>query len=504
MRGSLERSITKSIWHREYPNRQRFDRINDNAETDILVIGAGITGLTAAIELAERGHRVILCEAETIGAGTTAASTGHLDAHPETRATDYLLKLGETTARQHTDLRLDAIDRIEKLACPRCDFRRIPAYQYCELESERVELEKDYEAAVKLGLQASWLENIPIPNAKCGYQVSSMARIDCGSYLRQLTDVAVDRGVLIFEKTLVAGPTEEHPTSLKAGDWEIRFKHVVCAVHCNYTDSLTLYAATPAYQTYVIAAKVMQPPADALFWDNSDPYYYTRRLKSGDPSIVLVGGRDHRTGAGQETERLQELETWLHGRFQVSEILERWSGEFFEPVDDFPMIGKVAGKENVWIVTGLSGMGLTWGTAAATLIADAIAGEPHAVMKSLQPSRTGLSSPLVWLGEQATTVANYANRVMPSSKIDLDELESGKGTVGNLDGKYMAICRDQDGCEHRLSPICPHMGGVLHWNEVEQTWDCPVHGGRFTAAGKRIYGPPEIDMQQISAEAVSS
>ena len=99
--------------------------------------------------------------------------------------------------------------------------------------------------------------------------------------------------------------------------------------------------------------------------------------------------------------------------------------------------------------------------------------------------------------EQATATANLAQRVLPASSIVAAELGNGAGTVGKIDGQHTAICRDSAGCEHRLSPICPHMGGVVQWNHAEQTWDCPLHGGRFAANGTRIYGPPESDLENI-------
>lgn len=492
-------SLTQSLWHRDLPVRQKFDRLTGGHRTDVLVIGGGITGLTTAIELADRGYLVTLCEAEVIGSGTTAASTGHLDAHPEMGPTKLIDKLGLEDAKTYTRLRLDAINRIERIADQASDFKRIAAYQYSEHDGDEENLREEWNAAVSLGLDAHWMDSIPISRAACGYRLNSMARVHIGNYLRGLTELAVQKGVTIFEKTLVSGVTEKETHVLKAGDSEVTFDHVVCAVHCNHTGAMTLYAATPPYQSYAIAAHVRDGCDDALFWDNSEPYFYVRLASSHDAKLIIAGGCDHRTGTSDEGQNLRRLEEWLHERFQVEGIAATWSAELFEPVDGLPMIGRGPGKKNAWIATGLSGVGLSWGTAAAALIADGIEGKPILLEKQLDPGRTGLSSPTSWLGEQATTTANYAERVLPSENIETDRIGEGQGKVGKLDGEHVAFCRDEDGCEHRLSPICPHMGGVLHFNEVEHTWDCPVHGGRFTASGERLYGPPESDMEAIDS-----
>lgn len=423
-------AITDSWWMRDKPLPRRFDRLTGRHSTEILIIGAGITGLSTAIELVQRGHRVSLCEAEAIGAGTTAASTGHLDAHPEIEPTALIDQLGVEQARAYTHLRAVAIDQIENLANDGCDFVRVPAYSYSESSRDHGHMREQFEAACQLGLEAEWCEQIPVPRGACGYRMDAMARIDCAAYLIRLTQQAADLGVTIFEQTLVEGPVEEQPTSLAAGSGEIDFEHVVCATHCSYTKGNLLYAATPPYQSYVLAARVKNPPSDALFWDSSNPYFYIRHASSETPNLLLIGGCDHRTG-----------------------------------------------------------------TVAAALIADGIEGKPIALEEDFSPSRLALSSD--WIMEQATVTANLAQRVWPASSIVAAELDKGQGAVGKIDGKHVAVCRDAQGCEHRLSPICSHMGGVVQWNDVEQTWDCPLPGGRFAADGTRIYGPPESDLETI-------
>lgn len=227
----------------------------------------------------------------------------------------------------------------------------------------------------------------------------------------------------------------------------------------------------------------------------------TRRANSNDANLILVGGCDHRTGDGDEAEAKAKLESYVRERFDVKEIVSTWSAELFEPSDGLPIIGKVPGKENVWIATGLSGVGLTWGTAAANLIADQIADRDTPLKEELSPSRFGVSGVVTTIVEQTQSMANYAERLLPGENLEHRHLAPGQGAVGTLAGEHVAICRDRDGCEHRHSPLCTHLGGVVHWNEVEQTWDCAVHGGRFAADGTRIYGPPEDKLKAPGTKA---
>ncbi|MEZ6087472.1 MAG: FAD-dependent oxidoreductase [Pirellulaceae bacterium] len=121
-----------------------FKRLSSTHQTEVLIAGVGITSLTTAIELASRGRTVTVCEAETIGCGTTVASSGHLDALPEMGPKAFLDRWGVQKGTQFTSLRLAAIDRIESLASPDCDFRRLPAYQFSHSSDDCDRLKQEW------------------------------------------------------------------------------------------------------------------------------------------------------------------------------------------------------------------------------------------------------------------------------------------------------------------------------------------------------------------------
>lgn len=484
----------RSAWLEQDESPSSFGRLDENIETDVLVIGGGITGLSVAYELLRRGRRVVVCEANSIGSGTTGGSSAHLDAHPEMMPKQLINQLGLDNAKQYVQWRLAAIDTIHRVAQGQCDFRRLPGYQYTESDKRCDEYRQQCDAARQLGLDAEYLDSVPISMAVCGYRVADMARFDCVAYLRELSARVSEMGGKIFEGTQVESPTESNPVSLHAGDHEIRFSDVVTATHCHFGGAMHLYGLTVPYQSYLLTARVAQPIEDGLYWDDSDPYFYVRRFdEQGD--LILVGGCDHHTGDGDEVAAFERLEDWTRKRFVVDRFHSRWSAELFESVDGLPFIGKAPGTENVYLVTGLSGVGLTLGTAAGELIASLIERGEHPLADTVSPSRMSASSLPTVISEQMPAAKNYLEHVLPAHEVDPGELTAGQGAVGNVDGEFVAICRDRQGQLHRHHPTCPHMGGVVHWNEAEQTWDCPAHGGRFCGDGKRLYGPPESDLK---------
>ncbi|MFO1064387.1 MAG: FAD-dependent oxidoreductase [Pirellulales bacterium] len=472
-----------SYWSKLQDLRSRYPKLEGTERADVVVLGGGITGLSTALELLERGLMVIVLEALTIGAGTTGGSTGHLDCHPERGAREMLDQLGLETARDICAARRTAISKIEHRADGTCDVQRIPAYYYSENGEHRDWAAREMEACEQLGMDVEWTTDVPLPFFATGFRIRDMARLNSTAYVHRLAERVIAHGGKIFEQSRGEGPDGEQPHTMQVGTGVVEFDRLVVAVHSNFTNVQRIYLQIPPYQSYAMAVRVDNPPPDALYWDDAEPYFYTRRALTVDPQVLIIGGCDHRTGMGNPAEAKDKLSTYIHARYQVREVISQWSAELFEPVDGRPIIGLVPGTSNVWIATGLSGVGLTWGTAAGEIIASLVCDGSHKLEHVLSPSRFGLDGLGSLMQAHLATAADYSERVLPAHRFDPAELKPGEGKVGVVDHHFVAVCKDRHGCEHRFSPICTHMGGVVHWNEVEQTWDCPVHGGRFTADG---------------------
>lgn len=397
-------------------------------------------------------------------------------------------------------LRKEAVDVIEKLAGDACDFRRLPAYYYSEKIEDEDSIRKQFEAAETLGLNARWPDSLPALHVATGYRIDDLARMDTLAYALRLADMVINAGGHLFEDTLYQGTKDDDPHQAICGSGIATFSQLVSCVHHNQSQSTKIDFQIPPYQSYALVARINDPFPDVLMWDNVEPYYYTRRLRSDDERRIIVGGCDHRTGMGDPMDAIATLREYVFERYPVDGIEKEWSAELFEPTDGLPLIGRSPSVKNLWVATGLSGVGLTLGTVAGRMIAKQIAGEPTKLEKELSPARFSLRDMGTVVAEQVQTLPVMAERILPAKSVDADSIPAGEGKVGNYNGEHSAVCRDREGNLHVQSPICTHMGGVVRWNPFEQTWDCPLHGGRFSKCGKRIYGPPQESLEKRKAE----
>jgi len=295
-----------------------------------------------------------------------------------------------------------------------------------------------------------------------------------------------------------------------ADDKTITARHVVVATNQPINSGLVLNTKIAAYHTYAFAAEVPQGslPGD-LYWDTLDPYHYIRTQTlhgtDGPAEYVIVGGEDHRTGQADDfKEPWYRLETWAKSRLaglKMRPVKYRWSGQVFETLDGLALIGpEPGGPENILVVTGDSGMGMTHGTIAGLLLPDLISGRPNPWAELFDPRRAPVGAAKTFVEENANTVAQYRDWLTGGDAGSVEQVAPGTGATVREGMKKLAVYCDKEGKCHTMSATCPHMGGVVRWNDAEGTWDCPVHGSRFSPTGKVVHGPAVDNLEKVEAE----
>jgi glycine/D-amino acid oxidase-like deaminating enzyme/nitrite reductase/ring-hydroxylating ferredoxin subunit len=486
--------------------------LSQDLAVDVAVVGAGITGLTAALLLAREGRSVVVLEADRIGAGTTGGTSAHVTQVLDHRAKELISKHGEDGARGVAESTGAALARIASLVAEEgidCGFARVPGYLYAEAREDAAEIDEELEAACRIGLRAERADGLPLPfPVAAAVRFPEQARFHPLAYLAGLAAGVRRGGGRICEQTRALEVHGGERCRIETGRGTVTAGAVLLATHTPAGFDLLQTEIEPM-RSYVLAARLDgQPVPDGLFWDTADPYHYTRRQPSADGDLLVVGGADHKTGADESEESYRALERYLRERWRVASVEHRWSSQFYEPVDGLPFIGASPMGENLLVATGYSGTGLVLATLAAMLVTDRIAGRENRWADLYRTSRV---KPLAG-GPKFLAMNLGAARRFVGDRLGVPELEDlaqvapGDGRVFALDGEKVAVSRTSGGAVHAVSAVCTHMGCIVHWNRAEQTWDCPCHGGRFTPQGEVIEGPPvrPLEPAEIGRLAVAA
>jgi glycine/D-amino acid oxidase-like deaminating enzyme/nitrite reductase/ring-hydroxylating ferredoxin subunit len=502
--------VTKhpSIWIDTAPVPYR-SALQEDLTVDVCIVGAGITGLTAARILKRSGMTVAVVEALSIGGGETGHTTAHLATHHDLYYGDTISKFGEDEARMILESRRAAITQIEELITDdgiSCGYERVPAYLYGEDSSSARELQRELEACQRIGMHAEWVETMPVSYPITGaIRFPNQAQFHPLEYLRGIAERVTGNGSYLFEHTRVTNVDSGSPCRVHTPNGTITCKHVIYATNAPINATGLLITKVAAYRTYAMAFRIDPASAPlALLWDTGDPYHYVRTHRAGDVTFLIVGGEDHKVGTHEneapmapndENAAWARIEGWTRGRFVVGEIAAKWSGQVLEPADGLPYIGKY--DDHVWVATGFSGDGMTNGTMAAMLLSQEILGEKTALAKIYDSKRMPTHGAMEYVRENVDFPKHLVtDRLKPADGDRFREVPAGEGKIIRMGKEKLAVFRDNDGSCHALSPVCTHMGCHVKWNNAESSWDCPCHGSRFDArTGEVLNGPATVALE---------
>jgi len=505
---------TVSHWKRV--RLPRFAALRKACRVDVLVVGGGMTGISAAYLLKKAGRRVALIERDRCAQQDTGNTTAHLTHVTDLRITQLVKRFGRDHAQAVWDAGLAGIEQIrENIAAEKiaCEFRRAPGYLHASLtggKDESRDLKRDAELAAELGFAADFVAAVPVFR-RPGVRFANQAKFHPLRYLAGLVRRIPGRGSHVFERT----EAKEFESGGKGGAITvtadgrvITCERVVIATDVPLTGASSVAAAAlqqtklAPYTSYAIGAVLPDGASpEALFWDTSEPYYYLRIDRVGRGNYAVFGGLDHKTGqTGKTGGKFGELERKLREFFPKAKVDRRWSGQVIESHDGLPLIGETS--EGQFVATGFSGNGITFGTLAAMMIRDAVMGRKNPWRELFSPQRKQIRGGIWNYLSENLEYPYYMvkDRIAASEGKSLRSLKRGQGKVLKLNGKRVAAYRDSAGKATVLSAACTHLGCIVHWNDAESSWDCPCHGSRFGCTGKVLAGPAETPLLRIEVE----
>jgi glycine/D-amino acid oxidase-like deaminating enzyme/nitrite reductase/ring-hydroxylating ferredoxin subunit len=489
---------TASLWSEGVDNPS-YAALAADGEADVVIIGGGITGITAAMLLSAAGKSVMVLEARRIGSGVSHRSTAHVTEAVDTRYKQIEADFGKEGAKLVAESSRAAIETIAELSATLAlpgGLSRRPGYLFTERESEVAPLHEERDAAARAGLAVELLPSAPLPFAtKAALCFPDQAQIHIARYLSGLASAAQARGARIHEQSRVLTIADGDPCTVHLqGGPVVRAKSVFVATHAPL-NRVFLQTKIHAYRSYVMAFQNVGLPR-GLFWDTEDPYHYFSSYEIDGVPWLIVGGEDQKTGTTTATEeRLAKLLEWSRARLPSLPVPSyQWSAQVEEPVDGLPYIGRNSLSDNVYVATGFSGNGITFGTIAARIVADLASGIDNPWADLYAATRVKpIAAAGDFVGENADFPMHFvSDRLHPTEAKSTADIAPGEGKTLRVRGERLAVYRDPKGTLHGVSSVCTHLGCLVKFNPTETTWDCPCHGSRFDVDGEVLDGPATL------------
>ncbi|WP_290797732.1 NAD(P)/FAD-dependent oxidoreductase [Flavihumibacter sp. UBA7668] len=375
-----------------------YPSLTQNEKTELVVMGAGITGALCAWHLVNAGFRVIVCDKRHAGMGSTAASTALLQYEIDTPLHELIDKVGETNAVRSYELCSYAIEAVEKI-CRKfkgnAGFTYRPSLQYASFKKHVPDLEKEFRLRKKHGFKVSWWEPDKFHDTM-GFEAPAAiysqlgAEVDAYQLTHHLLQSCIRKGARVFDNTAVT-KINYHKKSvelLTEQGYYLTARHLIIAGGYESQNYIPKKVET-LHSTYAMVSEPM-PDQDfwfrnCLIWETAEPYLYLRTTKD---KRVLIGGLDDDFYSPEKRDaNIQSKSKQLLAQFKKKfpaipfKIDFQWAGTFASTKDGLPYIGSIPQRPNTSFALGFGGNGITFSLLAAEQITAALCKKPHPDMR---------------------------------------------------------------------------------------------------------------------------
>jgi len=398
----------ESTWQQGLEIKSKRPALNTTLSVDVLVIGAGITGITTAYLLSKTKQKVALIEKASLHENSaTAFTTAFITQVIDTDLQKIVDTFGESRAKLVWEAGDKAIDFIEKTVDEEkieCEFTRCSNFEYAINDSEKEELIKEAKLAKNLGFNVYFHDknDLNFPNA--GYlETKKQAKFHPIKYLNGLVEVSEKNGVQFYENTEAKKINEKGGyIEVETPDSVIAARNVIVATYSPFNHPLEMYFKGGLYTTYMFEVNVPKGLlTQGIYEDSKNPYHYFRIDSKKDFDRIIVGGEDHREDVSVDEEKsFKALEKYLKTILPKTKykIIRRWTGPILEPIDGLPYIGEYKKDSHVFVTHGFSGTGMTFGTISALVFRDKIEGRKNKWAKLFDASRAPTIKQLIAKG----------------------------------------------------------------------------------------------------------
>lgn len=480
----------KYLW--EIPNQLKEKKLDKDIETDILIVGGGITGMSIAFELRNSNYKITVVDQNKCGNGVTMRTTGKLTYLQENIYSKLEKTHGPNIAKLYLKSQQDAIkivkNHIQKYKID-CNFQEVASYTFIINDKNKQKLANEFqtlskwqkiEKEEKLPNSFPIIESIKAPKTAVFHPLK---------YLLTLKKICKDNGVLFYEDTMVTNVSPNNNDYIISTD-KFHIKAKIVVVSCHYP--FFLFPFMFPMKTYLEKSYIGAFPVEkaknfsAINLDN-DTYSF-RYYQDKKQNYFLCLSETHKlSNSVNYSQDFWNLKDKFSKIFKQKDIPYIWSNYDIMTDDYLPLVGRINNNEkNLYLATGFNTWGMTNGILSGKIISDLILEKENPYIALFNPLRSFSTTKLI-----NDLINNFIiAKIFIKTKIKKNyNFYPANVRVETRDGKKCGIYIDSNGVEHIVSNLCPHMKCSLIFNIITATWDCPCHGSKFDIDGNILKGP---------------
>lgn len=474
------------------------------SQVDVAIVGAGLTGLSLAVMLTRAGRSVLVLEDRYVGAGATGNTTAKVSVLQGSVLSDLLSHTNLEVTKAYVEGNLAGQAWLRAF----CDGAGVPyqsqtAYTYAVTTDGARRLDRELQACKQAGLEIDHLTHLDLPySVRSAIALPGQFQIDPMDVLTAMAAEVRAGGGHIAEGVRVTGAGAISPNRLITSAGPVRAKTVVLATGTPILDRGLYFAKLQAHRSYALSFRLPGGAGvpEGMYLSLDRP---TRSLRNtpdpaGEGSLLLIGGNDHKVGRHPSPKALiEDLAAWAHRYWPEAELTHSWSAQDYRAANRIPVFGHLPHTGGtVHVATGYNKWGMTNAAAAALALTAQINGDAELEWAHVMEHRFARPKEMLDGVTSNVSVGAFLTKDWVSavlSGVPRTAPAEGVGVVGRR-GRSVVAKSTADGQTCSVSGVCPHLGGIVAWNDAEKTWDCPLHGSRFAADGTRLEGPATSDL----------
>ncbi|MDP9956912.1 glycine/D-amino acid oxidase-like deaminating enzyme [Epilithonimonas hungarica] len=369
--------------------------LRENIETEILIVGGGITGSLLAHQMIKDGSKTVLVDRREIGNGSTSATTSMLQYEIDVPLFELSEMIGKEGAEKAYWACYDSIDTLGKVAKQiksECGFKKKESLYFAAFKKDVPDLMKEFEARQSAKFPVKWLSSeeisktFKIENTFGGILSDQGGSIDAFCLAHDILHYNHKKGLQVFDKTDIIKFDYKKNGVIATTEFEntIKAKKVI---FCNGFESTEIIKDdfVNLLSTYAIVGeqheKNHKELNDLLVWNTAEPYMY---MRATDDNRVLIGGEDEEFVNAKKRDSLlhekeqklvKKLDKYLpENDFRTDFV---WAGTFGETKDGLPYIGEHPDFPSAYFVLGFGGNGITFSVIGMEMASDFLKGKKH-------------------------------------------------------------------------------------------------------------------------------